>query len=68
MSQDLDNVVNLPFQPYKDVPKVLASAAVLIAPLDPSAGSFCVPSTVGPAAALKPNEGFGYRILRALIT
>jgi colanic acid biosynthesis glycosyl transferase WcaI len=45
-SRGLDNVVILPFQPYEDVPKVLASAAVLIAPLDPSAGSFCVPSKV----------------------
>jgi colanic acid biosynthesis glycosyl transferase WcaI len=42
----LDNLLVLPFQPYEDVPKVLASASVLIAPLDPSAGSFCVPSKV----------------------
>jgi glycosyltransferase involved in cell wall biosynthesis len=42
----LNNLVVLPFQPYQDVPKVLASAAVLIAPLDPSAGSFCVPSKI----------------------
>jgi colanic acid biosynthesis glycosyl transferase WcaI len=42
----LDNLLVFPFQPYEDVPKVLASASVLIAPLDPSAGSFCVPSKV----------------------
>lgn len=42
----LSNLVVLPFQPYECVPKVLASASVLIAPLDPSAGSFCVPSKV----------------------
>lgn len=42
----LDNLLVLPFQAYEDVPKVLASASVLIAPLDPSAGSFCVPSKV----------------------
>jgi colanic acid biosynthesis glycosyl transferase WcaI len=42
----LDNLLVLPFQPYEHVPKVLASASVLIAPLDPSAGSFCVPSKV----------------------
>jgi glycosyltransferase involved in cell wall biosynthesis len=42
----LNNLVVLPFQAYEDVPKVLASASVLIAPLDPSAGSFCVPSKV----------------------
>ncbi len=42
----LSNLIVLPFQPYGDVPKVLASAAVLIAPLDASAGSFCVPSKI----------------------
>jgi colanic acid biosynthesis glycosyl transferase WcaI len=42
----LDNLLVLPFQAYEDVPKVLASASVLIAPLDPSAGAFCVPSKV----------------------
>jgi glycosyltransferase involved in cell wall biosynthesis len=36
----------LPFQPYSEVPKVLASAAVLVAPLDASAGGFCIPSKV----------------------
>jgi glycosyltransferase involved in cell wall biosynthesis len=45
-AEGLDNLLVLPFQPYDDVPKVLASAAVLIAPLDPSAGSFCVPSKI----------------------
>jgi glycosyltransferase involved in cell wall biosynthesis len=45
-AEGLDNLLVLPFQPYEDVPKVLASAAVLIAPLDPSAGSFCVPSKI----------------------
>jgi glycosyltransferase involved in cell wall biosynthesis len=42
----LSNLLVLPFQHYTDVPKVLASAAVLIAPLEASAGSFCVPSKV----------------------
>jgi glycosyltransferase involved in cell wall biosynthesis len=44
--EGFENLVVLPFQPYEDVPQVLASAAVLIAPLDPSAGSFCVPSKI----------------------
>lgn len=44
--EGLSNLVVLPFQSYRDVPKVLASAAVLIAPLEASAGSFCVPSKV----------------------
>lgn len=42
----LKNLIVLPFQPYEELPSVLASASVLIAPLDPSAGSFCVPSKV----------------------
>lgn len=42
----LTNLMVLPFQPYEAVPEVLSSASVLIAPLDPSAGSFCVPSKV----------------------
>ena len=42
----VSNLRILPFQPYADVPKVLASAAVLIAPLEASAGGFCVPSKV----------------------
>jgi glycosyltransferase involved in cell wall biosynthesis len=45
-AEGFENLVVLPFQPYEDVPQVLASAAVLIAPLDPSAGSFCVPSKI----------------------
>jgi colanic acid biosynthesis glycosyl transferase WcaI len=40
----LTNLIVLPFQPYECLPSVLASAAILIAPLDPSAGAFCVPS------------------------
>jgi colanic acid biosynthesis glycosyl transferase WcaI len=45
-AQGLRNLIVLPFQPYEDVPKVLASAAVLVAPLEASAGGFCVPSKV----------------------
>ncbi len=46
LEKGLTNLLVLPFQPYADVPKVLASATVLIAPLDTSAGTFCVPSKV----------------------
>ena len=46
MERRLSNLVVLPFQPQVDVPKVLSSAAVLVAPLDASAGRFCVPSKV----------------------
>ena len=42
----LSNLTVLPFQPCDDVPAMLGSAAIFIAPLDPSAGSFCVPSKV----------------------
>jgi colanic acid biosynthesis glycosyl transferase WcaI len=45
-AQGLSNLLVLPFQAYGDVPKALASAAVLVAPLDGSAGLFCVPSKV----------------------
>lgn len=42
----IHNLVVLPFQPHAEVPTMLASAAVLVAPLNPSAGSFCVPSKI----------------------
>jgi glycosyltransferase involved in cell wall biosynthesis len=42
----LTNLILLPFQPYAEVPKALASASVLVAPLEASAGAFCVPSKV----------------------
>jgi colanic acid biosynthesis glycosyl transferase WcaI len=45
-SAGLSNLIVLPFQPNADVAKLLASAAVLVASLDPSAGGFCVPSKV----------------------
>lgn len=43
-ARNLSNLIVLPFQPQPDVPQVLASAAVLFAPLDEAAGRFCVPS------------------------
>ncbi len=36
----------LPFQPFEDMPDVLASASVLAAVLEPEAGAFSVPSKV----------------------
>jgi glycosyltransferase involved in cell wall biosynthesis len=45
-SAGLSNLIVLPFQAFSDVPMVLASAAVLIAPLDASASTFCVPSKI----------------------
>jgi colanic acid biosynthesis glycosyl transferase WcaI len=46
MVRGLSNIVVLPFQPQAEVPDVLASGSVLIAPLDSSAGQFCVPSKI----------------------
>jgi len=42
----LQALVQLPFQPFSELPKVLASADVLLAILEPEAGEFCVPSKV----------------------
>jgi glycosyltransferase involved in cell wall biosynthesis len=43
---DLDNLVLLDFQPYEDLPDVMASADVLIALLEPDASKYSVPSKV----------------------
>jgi colanic acid biosynthesis glycosyl transferase WcaI len=42
----LDNLLLLDFQSYSDLPAVLASADVLLASVEPDAGSFCVPSKI----------------------
>lgn len=42
----LQNMMFLPFQPFEDMPKMLATADVLIAILEPDAGVFSVPSKV----------------------
>jgi glycosyltransferase involved in cell wall biosynthesis len=44
--EGIDNLVLLPFQPYCDLPAMLASADVLVAILEPDAGVFSVPSKV----------------------
>ncbi len=41
-----DNLVLLDFQPYEDLPAVMASADVLVAVLEPDASRFSVPSKV----------------------
>jgi len=43
---NLTNLLCLPLQPYKDLPKVLGSADLLIATLNEDAGDYCVPSKV----------------------
>jgi colanic acid biosynthesis glycosyl transferase WcaI len=42
----LHNLILLDFQPYTQLPEVLASADVLLASVEPDAGSFCVPSKI----------------------
>ncbi len=42
----LDNLILLPFQPFEELPLVLASADILIAILERDAGVFSVPSKV----------------------
>jgi colanic acid biosynthesis glycosyl transferase WcaI len=42
----LDNLVLLPFQPFAELPDVLASADVLVALLEPQAGTFSIPSKI----------------------
>lgn len=66
----LDNLILKSFQPFKDVPFVLGSADVLIAILEPDAGTFSVPSKVltyhcaGKALLLSvPEENLSARIV-----
>jgi colanic acid biosynthesis glycosyl transferase WcaI len=42
----LDNLMLLDFQSYAELPEVLASADVLLANVEPDAGTFCVPSKI----------------------
>lgn len=43
---NLNNLICLPLQPYKDLPTVLGSSDLLIATLNEDAGDYCVPSKV----------------------
>ena len=45
-SLGLRNLVLLPFQPFEELPMVIATADVLVAILEPDAGVFAVPSKV----------------------
>jgi colanic acid biosynthesis glycosyl transferase WcaI len=42
----LENLITMNYQPYHQLPEVLASADVLVATLEPEAGQFAVPSKV----------------------
>lgn len=43
---NLSNLILLDYQPFEDLPNVLASADVLVALLEPEAGAFSVPSKI----------------------
>jgi len=43
---NLENLILLPYQPYRDLPDMLATGNVLVAVLEPEAGVFSVPSKV----------------------
>jgi colanic acid biosynthesis glycosyl transferase WcaI len=46
LKEGLGNLRIFPFQPFTRMPEVFGAATLLIAPLDASAGSFCVPSKI----------------------
>jgi colanic acid biosynthesis glycosyl transferase WcaI len=66
----LDNLIILPFQPYEELPEVLASADVLLALLEKDARIFAVPSKVLTSLCAKrplllavPQENLAARIV-----
>ena len=66
----VDNLLLLPFQPFEEMPDVLASSEVLVAILEPDAGVFSVPSKVltylcagKPILAVMPPENLAARII-----
>ncbi|MEM9997883.1 MAG: glycosyltransferase family 4 protein [Bacteroidota bacterium] len=67
----LENLLLLPFQPFADLPDVLATADVLTAVLEPDAGVFSVPSKVltylcaaRPLLLAIPEENLAARIVK----
>jgi colanic acid biosynthesis glycosyl transferase WcaI len=71
--EGLTNLLLLGFQPYERLPEVLASADVLVAILEPEAGTFAVPSKVltylcaarPVLGAIPPENLAAYTILRS---
>jgi glycosyltransferase involved in cell wall biosynthesis len=70
-ARGLRNLVLLPFQRYEDLPLVLASSDVMLALLEPDAGTFSVPGKVlthlcagRPQVAAVPAENRANRIIR----
>ncbi|MEA1945801.1 MAG: glycosyltransferase family 4 protein [Thermodesulfobacteriota bacterium] len=71
MRNGFDNLVLMPFQPFEDMPMVLASADILLAILEPDAGIYAVPSKVLTSLCAKrslllavPPENLAARIVK----
>ncbi|HGY54741.1 MAG TPA: glycosyltransferase WbuB [Caldithrix abyssi] len=69
----LSNLKLLPFQPFKILPQVLASADVLLSILDDEAGTYCVPSKVWtgfcaqrPALLVVPESNLAAKVTRQI--
>lgn len=70
-SEGLSNLVLLPFQPFQDMPEILASADMLVAILESEAGVFSVPSKVltylaagRPILGAMPKNNLATRIIQ----
>jgi glycosyltransferase involved in cell wall biosynthesis len=69
-SENLVNLVLLPFQPFADLPAMLGSADIVLALLEPDAGVFSVPSKVltyfaagRPIACAMPKANLAARLI-----
>jgi colanic acid biosynthesis glycosyl transferase WcaI len=68
---DLEQLTILPFQPFAELPDMLATADILLAVLEPSAGVFSVPSKVlshlcaaRPQVGMIPSDNRSARVIR----
>lgn len=71
LEQPIDNLILLPLQPFADLPKVLATADVTVATIEPDAGMFSVPSKVQsyfcaerPVLLAAPAENLASQVVR----
>ena len=73
ITEKIDNLLLLPFQPFEKLPEVLASADCILALLEPEAGIFSVPSKVWsaycaerPSLLVMPSENLAAKITKAI--
>lgn len=73
LEQPIDNLILLPLQPFADLPKVLATADVTVATIEPDAGMFSVPSKVQsyfcaerPVLLAAPAENLASQVVRKI--